>query len=324
MAQVLNLPNTDYIVKVQEAGKITLDTGLAVGEVIISGNLTVLGTQTSVYTTNTDVRDNIITLNIGETNTGVTLNQSGIQIDRGSLVDQRMVFDETLTWTDPISETLKYGAFTFQSLSGETTGLRVNSISTGGGDLYLINGGLGVISVTGTSDYEANVTDDDHIPNKKYVDSEILSKLASIFQPRIEQGVASKSYVEVSDFETSAQPSIINFAIDNSIVGTITKDNFEFGELRIQHNQIETTTSDRQLVLSAPGTGGILVNDNMTISLTPGLNDSIVDPSIPESGIKLYAKSPETGGTGLFFKHSATKSGEIMSRQSALLFSMLF
>jgi hypothetical protein len=324
MAQVLNLPNTDYIVKVREAGTITLDTGLALGEVVISGNLTVLGTQTSVYTTNTDLRDNIITLNIGETNAGITLNQSGIQIDRGSLVDQKIVFDETLTWTDPISETLKTGAFTFQSLSGETTGLRINSISTGGGDLYLINGGLGVISVTGTSDYEANVTDDDHIPNKKYVDSEILNKLASIFQPRIEQGVASKSYVEVSDFETSAQPSIINFAIDNNVVATITKDNFEFGEIRIQNNQIETTTSDQQLVLSAPGTGGILVNDNMTISLTPGIDDSIVDPSIPNSGIKLYAKNPETGGTGLFFKHSNTKSGEVMSRQSALLFSMLF
>tara|TARA_B110000503_G_scaffold126064_1_gene194284 strand:+ start:37 stop:1011 length:975 start_codon:yes stop_codon:yes gene_type:complete len=324
MAQVLNLPNTDYIVKVRDAGTIYLDTGLTHGQVVISGNLTVLGTQTYIATTNTKLTDNIILLNDGETNAGVTLNQSGIQIDRGSLVDQKMVFDETLTWTDPISETLKTGAFTFQSLSGETTGLRINSISTGGGDLYLINGGLGVISVTGTSDYEVNVTDDDHIPNKKYVDDEILSQLSSIFQPRIEQGVISKTYVEVRDFETSTQPSIINFAIDNVVVGNITQDNFEFGEIRIQNNQIETISSDQQLILSAPGTGGILVNDNMTLSLTPGLNDSIVDPSIPDSGIKLYAKNSETGGTGLFFKHSNTKSGEIMSRQSALLFSMLF
>lgn len=38
-------------------------------------------------------------------------------------------------------------------------------------DLVIKGKGTGVISVAGTTDYEDNVTDDDDIPNKKYVDS---------------------------------------------------------------------------------------------------------------------------------------------------------
>ena len=54
-------------------------------------------------------------------------------------------------------------------------GILTNSIATGGGDPYLINSGTGVINVSGTADYETNVTEDDDIPNKKYVDDAITT-----------------------------------------------------------------------------------------------------------------------------------------------------
>ena len=50
----------------------------------IAGNLTITGTTTNVETTNTNITDNVITLNKGEAGAGVTLTTSGIEIDRGS------------------------------------------------------------------------------------------------------------------------------------------------------------------------------------------------------------------------------------------------
>jgi flagellin-like hook-associated protein FlgL len=50
---------------------------------VVTGNLAVTGTTTSVNSTNTSITDNIVTLNKGETGAGVTAVYSGIEIDRG-------------------------------------------------------------------------------------------------------------------------------------------------------------------------------------------------------------------------------------------------
>ena len=207
--------------------------------------------------------------------------------------------------------------------------IRVPEIShsfanSNGGDLYLINSGSGVLSVTGTNNYEGNVTDDDHIPNKKYVDDEIVDALTSTFQRRIEEGTTSKSFVEVRDREVTGVQSVVNFDLDTVNVGKIFADRFEIQDIKVSNNVIETTTSDQDLVLSAPGTGGVKVLDNMTLTSTPAIDDSLTDPAGPADGLKLYVKTPETGGTGLFFKHSNTTAGELISRKNALLLSMLF
>tara|TARA_R110000851_G_scaffold78117_1_gene172314 strand:+ start:1064 stop:2023 length:960 start_codon:yes stop_codon:yes gene_type:complete len=316
--KILALPNSDYKIKVQSSGNITLDTGLALGTVTITGDLIVNGNTTQVSSSNLNLKDNIITLNEGEQGTGITLTQSGIQLDRGSLPDAKLVFDETVTWVDPISETTITGGFTFVNASGTLQGLRINSVSTGGGNLYLINSGTGVISVTGTNNYETQITDDDDIPNKKYVDDTIVTQLTSTFQRRIEEGSASKSYVEVRDTEVSGAPSVVTFQIDNIPKGQIFGNRVEFEDFRFQDNIISTTASDTDLILESQGTGGVVVKDNFTLTLQSS------DPAIPTDGLKVYVKAPASGGTGLFFKHSASKEGEIISRQNALLLSMLF
>ena len=235
-----------------------------------------------------------------------------------------MVFNENFSWTDPITETTVNGGFIFETIAGMPVGIKTVSIATEGEDLYLINSGNGVISVTGTNNYEGNVTDDDHIPNKKYVDDEIVTALTSTFQRRIEEATTTKSFVEVRDREVSGVQSVINFELDSVNVGRVYADRTELQDIKIQDNMIETTTSDTDLVLSAPGTGGIKVLDNMTLTSTPAIDDALADPAGPADGLKLYVKTPETGGTGLFFKHANTTSGEIISRKNALLLSMLF
>ena len=317
-SKILALPSSDYKVKVKSGGNITLDTGLSSGITTVTGNLVVLGSTTQVNSSDLNLKDNIITLNDGESGTGITLNQSGIQIDRGSYSDAKIVFDETITWADPISATTITGGFTLVNASGTLQGLRINSVSTGGGDLYLINSGTGVISVTGTNNYETQITDDDDIPNKKYVDDTIVTQLTSTFQRRIEEGSASKSFVEVRDTEVSGAPSVVSFQIDNTNKGQIFGNRVEFEDFRFQDNILSTTASDTDLILESQGTGGVIVNDNFTLTLQGS------DPASPLDGLKVYVKAPAAGGTGLFFKHSASKSGEIISRQNALLLSMLF
>ena len=93
MAVFKNL-NTSYTIsnKISPAANITLATGT----VIIDGNLYVQGTSQ----TDLNVKDNIITVNYGETGPGVTLNTAGLNVDRGSFANVSILWNESLgKWT---------------------------------------------------------------------------------------------------------------------------------------------------------------------------------------------------------------------------------
>lgn len=62
---------------------------------IISGNLIVSGTTTTLDTTNTNVTDNILTVNAGESGAGVTAGSAGIEVDRGTATNYEFKFDES-------------------------------------------------------------------------------------------------------------------------------------------------------------------------------------------------------------------------------------
>ena len=105
MSKFVNIPNGDYTVSVQSGGVITLNTGAETGYVKITGDLVVEGDTTTVQSENLKVKDNIIELNDGETGSGITLNTAGIKIDRGTQTDVNILFDEALTYNDPITVT---------------------------------------------------------------------------------------------------------------------------------------------------------------------------------------------------------------------------
>lgn len=69
----------------------------------LTGDLTVSGTTTLINTTNTEIKDNIIILNNGETGAGVGsgTGTSGIEIERGTVTPNvQLLFDETTDkWT---------------------------------------------------------------------------------------------------------------------------------------------------------------------------------------------------------------------------------
>jgi len=338
MSKYVNVPNGDYKLKVQDGGEITLDTGLNQGTVIITGNLLVAGTQTTLNTTDTDIEDNIITLNSGETGTGITLGTSGIQIDRGSIIDAQFVFDESIDWRDPVTETTISGAFHAKLTNGNTVAIRTNSIDTGGGDLYLINSGTGVISVTGASNYERNVfdylpatntinlaggayngaIDEDLIPNAKGVVDYITSYFAGVFQARIAEGTLTPTYVEASDFEISGSTSVVEIGVDNNLVASFYEDRLELTDLRIEDTTIETITSGSDLTLGVAGSGSVIVNDNLVIKRT------LAAPNDPVNGLKLYVEDIGAGDTGLYYIDDNSNNDELVSKNRSLLFSMIF
>jgi hypothetical protein len=97
MATVKSL-NSDYNItnKINPLANVTISTNT----VFIDGNLFVGGNSTNVYKTNLNITDNIIVLNDGETGPGVSLNTSGIEVDRGSLANVAILWNETLgAWT---------------------------------------------------------------------------------------------------------------------------------------------------------------------------------------------------------------------------------
>jgi len=64
-------------------------------QVNMTNGLYVSGTTTYINTENMNISDNLITLNSGETGSGVTLLYAGIEIDRGDYTNYVFLFDET-------------------------------------------------------------------------------------------------------------------------------------------------------------------------------------------------------------------------------------
>ena len=205
--------NGDYNIKVRDGGTITFDTGPS-GDVIMTGNLTVQGDVVAVSTTNLEIADRIITLNDGETGPGVTLSYSGIEIDRGNYVDSTAVPRAAFVWneSDPgfsTGEDPASGSGYWQIVTGSSetsygfsdSNLKVRRIltdsSTDNGDLILIGTGTGVVKVTGTTNYRLQVTDNDDIPNKDYVDYSILNN--PTFQIRAPQSQDTRVIITDKD-----------------------------------------------------------------------------------------------------------------------------
>lgn len=82
---------------ISDTGDITvsLNDDITVNNAVVNGDLTVNGTTTTVTSENLVIKDNVITLNQGETGDGVAKGTSGIEISRGTQPTYQIVFDES-------------------------------------------------------------------------------------------------------------------------------------------------------------------------------------------------------------------------------------
>ena len=120
-------------------------------DVTITGNFTVTGTTTSVETTNAEITDRQIVLNKGEVGAGVTGVYSGIEIERGSVSNAWLVFDES---TDTFRISYDGGA-TFTTIATSASGVGLEHVVEDttpqlGGDLDI--NGFNITSVNSNED----------------------------------------------------------------------------------------------------------------------------------------------------------------------------
>jgi hypothetical protein len=79
------------------SGDYTITANNGDGTITLNGDVNITGTSTSVDETNLSVEDKLITLNNGEAGAGIsgTPTTSGIEVDRGTETNARLVFDES-------------------------------------------------------------------------------------------------------------------------------------------------------------------------------------------------------------------------------------
>ena len=350
MGQFLRV-NGDYNIRAGDGAKITLDTGPAVsgGSVRVTGNLVVEGDTFNVSTTNLTIEDNIISLNTGEVGPGVSLIYSGIEIERGNTStttpqnNASFLYDESSdAWI--LAHGSAPGPFNFDASSLRLKKILTNS-TTDDGDLTLIGTGTGVVKVIGTTNYEDQVTHDDDIPNKKFVDDAIQNN--PTFQivapqsqdtrvviadkditPNLAGQAGSLAYFTATTSYNTFGESAVSIIVDNALVGQFYKNRLEIGDLEIggglDRNEITSRASitNENIYVRTQGTGKLQTNYAMQfekIGTVPGyVSDNVL----------LYGAAPGTGTTGVYFVNdsaeTAKQNGELISKNKALVFSMLF
>jgi hypothetical protein len=352
MGQFLQV-NGDYNIKAAAGSRITLDTGPAAsgGEVRITGDLIVEGETVTVEATDLAVEDNIILLNKGETGAGITLNYAGIQIDRGSENDVAFLYDDiTNTWLLASSATVP------NALNYSESNLRLRRIltdsETDGGNLTLIGTLTGVVNVLGTDNYENQVTafGDDAIPNKKYVDDSILNNPTfQIVAPQTQDTrviiadkeitpndpseAGSLAYFEDTTSYVTNGESAVSIIVDGVLVSQFYNDRLLVGDPGVDGIEIdgtnfeirtESSISDQNILIKTAGTGKLQTNYALQLDKVSGLNSS----SYVSGSTVIYAKTPDIGQSGVWFLNDsleeAKRTGELISKNKALVFSMLF
>jgi hypothetical protein len=304
----------DYAIETNPNGTITLNTGNEQGTVVVTGDLTVLGNTSTVSSENLTIKDNIIVLNQGETNNGVTLGTSGIQIDRGTAnADATILWDDNEPYTMPSGSA---GAGMFKFRVGSTLGaIQAHHVSTTGDDLVLLGNKApnAKVSIRGTTDYELNLEDDDLV-NKKYVDDAIQG---GVQIPVIR---SDNTKVETYDIQSGDPRSQITGEVDGVVRLLLTNQEITLGDITVDGTTIRPTNSNSSLFLESNGSAEVVVKDVLSIT-------GNVAPSAPTDDayrLKLYVQTEDVGGSGLFFVNTSSTRDELVSKKKAILMSMLF
>jgi hypothetical protein len=345
MGQFLKV-NGDYNIKTEEGARITLDTGPGVGSVLVTGDLLVEGATVYVAATNLDIEDNIIVLNKGETGAGVTLDYSGIQIDRGTLGATSFIWSENITIPAGSSSTniggwqLVSGTGGVYSFSDSRLKLKeiITESTTDGGDLLVIGQGTGVIKVIGTDNYENQVTHDDDVPNKKYVDDTIQNN--PTFQvvsdnsrvtvsdkdrlPNIAAQPGSLAYLTATTGFSTGGESAVSVIVDAALNTQFYPNRTEMFNLEFNSSEITTKSgiTNQNILIRAQGTGRLQTNYAVQIDSIAGTPAPVTDATI------LYSATPSIGTTGVWYVNPSAEarlqSGELINKNKALVFSMIF
>jgi hypothetical protein len=331
MSKILKVSQGDYRLQVPIGNSITLDTG-STGSVVITGNLDIQGQTTTVESINTTVKDNIIILNNGESGTGITLGTAGIQLDRGhqssELLSARFLFNEAVSHYNPLTSTTDNGTFTLTTTSNSTSSLaslqlnsvELSSISNNGTNtngiafnLRSTNTTLSVINSTyNTVPYESRLSDNS-LTTKLYVNTYVVSGQMTPGMADVDKIYHKNGSVTAEILATSTD---LEFSINTNQRAVINANGLWVDTLNAYGNTIKNTGANSLILTSDVN----LVELNAVL----GLDDQSSSPSLISGKTQIYSSATAgPGKSGLFFVNNTT-SDELVAKNRALLFSMLF
>lgn len=351
----------DYRIVAGQGNSIILDTGPSNGTVKITGDLIVEGTTITVESTTLSVNDNIITLNDGEVGPGVTVEDgfSGLQIQRGSTEQPA-----TFLWNENL-ETWQLALGLFDTgFDWTKSKLKLKEIitdsSADSGDLMLIGSGTGVVKVLGTVNYEDQVTHDDDIPNKKYVDRaidtnpsfQIISDNTRVITFDLNDPLDSSYFIPaIGPYSSMPSQNEIAVIVNNRRTAVFRNNQIQFTGLTFFNEDPVVNDVDTNISVTYENEGAVVIqadNTNSNIRLeTNGTGKVVIpyaqsfehhglSPSAVTSATLIYGATPGSGTTGIrFINTRASKeldgtvnatftNDELISKNRALLFSMLF
>lgn len=135
--------------------------------------------------------------------------------------------------------------------------------------------------------------------------------------------VATKSYV--TGLVSGISPGGVNTSVqfnNSSTLGGDTNFTYDGTNLKvfgttIANNSITGTSTNTDLTLTANGTGTLYLKNVIKIDYQGS------DPSSTASTSKIYAKAPNSGGSGVYFVNPTT-SDELVSKKRAIAFGLIF
>lgn len=233
----------------------------------------------------------------------------------------------TANTAQDISGTFELKTTNTDGSNGKLSGLAVETITNAGGTTDIVfdmRNTSKVLTVANASNYASYVIRDGDIPNLKYLQNYVASNytgsgqgtaIVNSLQYPLTGSVASSNTSIVADAST------IKSYVGTTLISTLASTGVTFGNVQVggstTPNQI-SNTSGNNLVLT--GTG-----NRVEISAVLGLDNQGSAPTYTSTGTTLYSQAtPGPGKTGLFFVNSVNYNDELVSKNRALLLSILF
>lgn len=223
--------------------------------------------------------------------------------DSGSMTATTSYFEELGSWV-------------MKTDDGKLSGLQVEAITAGNGDLSIdMQNSGGTVRVTNTATYTYDVSDPNTLVTKNWTENYVISGNYS----------AGRADVQTVYFGTPAASRIttdsnsIDFFIAESLRSTITSNGLDVDNVNVFSNTIKNSTSNNLILTS---TGG-----NVEVDAVLQIDDKTA-PSAASGKTRIWSESNPlayqgTGKTGIYFTN-LINTEELISKNRALLFSMLF
>jgi hypothetical protein len=327
MSKILKVSQGDYRIQVQTGGNITLDAGTnpdTTGNIIVYGNLDVKGKTTTVESSNINISDNILYLNVGQTGNGIssTLGYvSGIAIKRGNYPDAQFYFNDSVTHYNPTTGTYVSGTWVMKDSAGSYGALQVGSLANSGATDFVFDmqGSNHALLVANSPNYEQYVSQDNHLINRKYLTNYVAANNGVATVDRIyfpTSGAINTANTSIQSFGSS-----INFSVAQTLVASVTAGGVTVGNINQYQNTIGNTSLGNNLILTA-------INSNVEVNAILNLDDQTPTVITNQGGVvsgksKVYSSATVgPGNTGLYLVRSSVQD-ELVSKNRAVLLGIL-